>query len=260
MYFSDLYCRWRKAEKDFESKPKQNCYTGKGKITMNKPYIVCYMMTSVDGRIDCDMTAQLAGVEEYYPLLEELGLQSAVSGKITAKLELAEAGEFKPENNSPVGKNTTSKKAESSNGYTIVLDTKGTLLWKHDSEYEKPHIILLSQQVSREYLAYLYEKNISYIVTGETQIDLAAACEALKETFGINRLGIVGGPANNTAFLDAGLLDEVILLIGAGIDGRASFPPVFNRVDNGNNQPTPLTLVEAKTYDSGAVFIRYKTK
>lgn len=29
---------------------------------------------------------------------------------------------------------------------------------------------------------------------------------------------------------------------------------------NGNNKPTPLTLVEAKTYDSGAVLIRYKTK
>ena len=144
--------------------------------------------------------------------------------------------------------------------YTIVLDTKGTLLWKHDSEYEKPHILLLSQLVSQEYLTYLDEKNISYIVSGEDQIDIAAACEVLKETFGIDRLGIVGGSANNTAFLDAGLLDEVILLIGAGIDGRASFPPVFNREDNGNNKPTPLTLVEAKTYDSGAVFIRYKTK
>ena len=37
---------------------------------MNKPYIVCYMMTSVDGRIDCDMVAQLPGVEDYYPLLD----------------------------------------------------------------------------------------------------------------------------------------------------------------------------------------------
>lgn len=227
---------------------------------MNKPYIVCYMMTSVDGRIDCDMVAQLAGVEDYYPLLDELGLQSAVSGKTTARLELAEAGEFQSENASPFDKETVSKKAESSIGYTIVLDTKGTLLWKHDSEYDKPHILLLSQQVSQEYLTYLDEKNISYIVSGETQIDLAAACEALKETFGIDRMGVVGGPANNTAFLDAGLLDEVIVLIGAGIDGRASFPPVFNRADNGNNKPTPLTLVEAKTYDSGAVFIRYKTK
>lgn len=195
---------------------------------MNKPYIVCYMMTSVDGRIDCDMVAQLAGVEDYYPLLDELGLLSAVSGKTTARLELAEAGEFQPENASPFGKETVSRKVESSNGYTIVVDTKGTLLWKHDSEYDKPYILITSKQVSQEYLSYLDEKNISYIVSGETQIDLTAACKVLKEIF--------------------------------GIDGRASFPPVFNRADNGNSKPTPLTLAEAKTYDSNAVFIRYKTK
>ena len=227
---------------------------------MNKPYIVCYMRTSVDGRIDCDMVGRLAGVEDYYPLLDELGLQSAISGKTTAKLELAESGEFKPENNLPFGKETVSKKADSSNGYTIVVDTKGTLLWKHDSQYDKPHILITSKEVSKEYLAYLDEQNISYIVTGDTRIDLAAACEALKKTFGIERLGIVGGPAINTAFLDAGLLDEVIVLIGAGIDGRASFPAVFHREDNSKSEPTPLKLIEARTYDSGAVFIRYKTR
>lgn len=227
---------------------------------MDKPYIVCYMMTSVDGRIDCAMTAQLIGVEEYYPLLEELDLKSAVSGKTTAVLELAEAGVFQPENAEPIGKEMVSKKADSSNGYNIVVDTKGTLLWKHDSEYDRPHILLTSKQVSKEYLTYLDEQNISYIVTGDQRIDLAAACEVLKETFGIQRMGVVGGPTINTAFLDAGLLDEVIVLIGAGIDGRAAFPPVFNRADNGDGKPTPLTLVEAKAYDSGAVLIRYKTK
>ena len=227
---------------------------------MNKPYIVCYMMTSVDGRSDCDRVAQLPGVEDYYPLLDELNLQSAISGKTTAQLELAESGEFKPESNTPFGRETVSKKADSKNGYTIVVDTKGTLLWKHDSEYDKPHILIISKQVSQEYLSYLDEKNISYIVTGDTQIDLAAACKNLRETFGIDRLGIVGGPAINTAFLDAGLLDEVIVLIGAGIDGRASFPPVFNREDNANVSPIPLQLIEAKAYDSGAVFIRYKIK
>lgn len=227
---------------------------------MNKPYIVCYMMTSVDGRIDCGMTARLAGVEEYYPLLDELGLQSAVSGKTTAQLELAESGEFQPSDNTSVGVETVSKKTDSAIGYEIIADTKGTLLWKDDGEYEQPHIILTSKQVSREYLSYLDEKNISYIVTGDTRIDLAAASAALKESFGIERLGIVGGPTINTAFLDAGLLDEVIVLIGAGIDGRASFPPVFNRKDSTVKIPTLLTLVEAKAYDSGAVLIRYKTK
>ena len=120
--------------------------------------------------------------------------------------------------------------------------------------------MITSKQVSPEYVSYLDEKNISYIVAGDTGIDLAAASEALRESFGIERLGIVGGPAINTAFLDAGLLDEIIVLIGAGIDGRASFPPVFYREDNDRNIPTPLKLIEARTYDSGAVFIRYKTK
>ena len=36
---------------------------------MNKPYIICHMMSSVDGRIDCAMTEQLKGVEDYYETL-----------------------------------------------------------------------------------------------------------------------------------------------------------------------------------------------
>ncbi|MBU5626121.1 dihydrofolate reductase family protein [Oscillibacter sp. MSJ-2] len=227
---------------------------------MNRPYTICYMMTSVDGRIDCDMVGRLAGVEDYYPLLDKLGLQSAVSGKRTAQLELAEPGAFAPRNSAPLGKDVVSKKTDSSSGYTIVVDTKGTLLWKHDSQYAQPHILITSQQVSQEYLSYLDEKNISYIVAGDAKIDLAAASDVLKETFGIERMGVVGGPAINTAFLDAGLLDEVIVLSGAGIDGRASFPPVFHREGEGPSEPTPLKLIEAKTYDSGAVFIRYRIK
>lgn len=227
---------------------------------MNKPYIICYMMTSVDGRIDCGMTGQLPGVEEYYPLLRKLDLQSAVSGKITAKLELAEDGEFTAKNPVPVGQETVSKKTTSTVGYDVVTDTRGTLLWNHDDQYGKPHIIITSQQVSREYLEYLDRRNISYIAAGKERIDLVRVAEILKESFGIERLGIVGGPTINTAFLDAGLLDEVVLLIGAGIDGRESFPPVFNRKEKEKNALTKLELVEAKAYDSGAVLIRYRTK
>ncbi len=86
-----------------------------------------------EAKIDCNMAGQLAGVEDYYPLREELGMQSAVSGKTTARLELSESGEFEPKDKVPFGRETVSKKTDSSNGYTIVVDTKGTLLWKHDS-------------------------------------------------------------------------------------------------------------------------------
>lgn len=224
---------------------------------MNRPYIVCYMMTSVDGRIDCAMTGQLPGVEEYYPLLDELNLQSAVSGRVTAELEIAEQGRYQPKDNTAIGKEAVSKKCDSPSGYDIIVDTKGVLLWKQAEQYEKPMIIVLSEQVTSEYLAYLDEKNISYIVTGENKIDLARVSVILKEQFGIERMGVVGGPTINTAFLDAGLLDEVIILIGAGIDGRASYPPVFNSKDE-NRKLIPLELVDVKSFASGAVLIRYK--
>ena len=57
---------------------------------MNKPYIVCHMMASVDGRIDCAMTEQLPGVQEYYATLDALEAPTRVSGRVTAELEMAQ--------------------------------------------------------------------------------------------------------------------------------------------------------------------------
>ena len=51
---------------------------------MSKPYIICHMMTSLDGRIDCAMVGQLEGVREYYTTLDELELSSTLSGRVTA--------------------------------------------------------------------------------------------------------------------------------------------------------------------------------
>lgn len=54
---------------------------------MNKPYIICHMMSSVDGRIDCAMTEQLKGVEDYYETLAKLDADTTVSGKRTVELD-----------------------------------------------------------------------------------------------------------------------------------------------------------------------------
>lgn len=49
---------------------------------MKKPYIVCHMMMSVDGRIDCAMVGKLEGVKEYYWAMEELNISTTISGGI----------------------------------------------------------------------------------------------------------------------------------------------------------------------------------
>lgn len=50
---------------------------------MNRPYIICHMMMSVDGRIDCGMTVKIAGSEEYYEPLGALNVLTCLSGRIS---------------------------------------------------------------------------------------------------------------------------------------------------------------------------------
>lgn len=222
---------------------------------MKKPYIVCHMMTSVDGRIDCAMVGLLTGVEEYYTTLEELNLTATLSGRVTAQLELAMPGVFQTQKGEPFGKEGFSKKA-AANSYEVIVDTKGTLLWEDDSEASKPHVIITGGQVTKAYLEYLDTRNISWIACGKEKIDLVRAMDILAEEFGVERLGIVGGPAINSAFLDAGLLDEISILIGLGIDGRKGMPPVFDGLTQ-DKEPIPLKLKDVKTYENGAVWLRY---
>ena len=224
---------------------------------MKKPYIICHMMISLDGRIDCAMTEHLPGVDDYYQTLEALsGLENLASLSLrTAQLEMALPGTFQAKDPTPVGSEAFSKKA-GAHGYEIVADTHGRLLWPDAGEAEKPLLILTSQQVPREYLADLDSRSISWIAVGEERIDLARAAEILAAEFGVERMAIVGGSAINTAFLDAGLLDEVSILIGAGIDGGGGMPAVFD--GRGMDHPvTLLHLTDVRKFGSGAVWLRY---
>ena len=223
---------------------------------MAKPYIICHMMTSLDGRIDCAMTSKLRGVNDYYTTLDEINVPTTVSGRVTAELELAEPGKFEPKNTETYGKEGFSKKADAA-GYEVIVDTKGKLLWPNALGMSKPYLILTSENVTKEYLDYLDKKNISWIACGKEHIDLVRAAEILAEQFNVKRMGIVGGPKINTAFLEAGLLDEISILIGAGIDGRGGMPAVFDGLDMAHDV-TALKLIDVKKFDSDAVWIRYK--
>ncbi len=166
---------------------------------MKKPYIICHMMTSVDGRIDCAMTEHLPGVQEYYDTLDSLNAPTRVSGRVTAELELAGPGVFHSETVTPFGREGFSKKTA------------------------------------------------------------AAGYEIIAEQFGVERMAVVGGGHINAGFLAAGLLDEVSVLIGAGIDGRGGMPAVFDGLPM-ERPVTELKLNSVRQYGSGAVWLRYAVK
>lgn len=225
---------------------------------MKKPYIICHMMISLDGRIDYAMTSKLPGVADYYTTLDAIRVPTTVSGRVTAELEMAEPGKFVSADNAAYGQEGFSKKAEAG-GYEVIVDTKGTLLWPDASSMEKPYLIVTSEAVTKDYLAYLDSRNISWIACGKDRIDLKRASEILAEQFHVERMGIVGGAKINTAFLEAGLLDEISILIGAGIDGRGGMPAVFDGLAM-EHDVIALKLLDVQKFDSGAVWLRYSCK
>ena len=98
--------------------------------------------------------------------------------------------------------------------------------------------------------------HISWIVCGETHIDLHKAVEILYTEFGVERMAVVGGGTINAAFLNAGLLDEVSILLGPGIDGRKGMTATFDGLPL-NTEPVNLKLLSVQPYDNGAVWLRY---
>lgn len=222
---------------------------------MSRPYIFVHMMMSIDGRIDCNMTAQLKGNAEYYSTLSELDAPSRVSGRVTAQTELTRGSLFESKSSEQLGKEDFAMNRDASS-YNIVTDTKGTLNWADDSAASFPHLILTSEKVSKDYLNYLNSKNISWIATGKDSINLKRAMEILGDKFSVKRLAVVGGGKINGGFLAAKIVDEISIVIGPGIDGRIGQSALFDMTDMGNT-PISLKLKGIKTYEDGAVWLRY---
>lgn len=223
-----------------------------------RPYIICHMMMSLDGRINCAMTEKIDNTNNYYEVLESLDCPSHLSGKTTMAMHNALPGIFEPKEMIPLGW-TAFHKATYAPAYTISVDTKGSLLWDNNIVEDLPLICVVSEQVSNEYLRYLEGLGISWIAVGENAINLPEACELLNREFGVKRLAVVGGGHINGSFLNAGLIDEVSMMIGPAIDGRSGFAAAFDGLPLAKN-PTLMKLTSVEKYDNDTVWLRYTMK
>ena len=121
----------------------------------------------------------------------------------------------------------------------ISVDTLGKLRWQ-GGELDGDHLIcVVSEQSPEDYLAMLREKGISYVVSGETSVELGRAAELLSEHFAIRTLLLEGRGHIKGAFLEADLVDEVSLLIVPGIDGRRGVATVFDGLSLTRNVAVP---------------------
>ena len=223
--------------------------------TSHRPTIICHMVASIDGRIDCAMVDHISG-DEYYTTLEQLDCPSALCGRVTMEHYHAESQPFAAKDTTPIGKHSFYI-AEKADGYTVSVDTKGTLTWTSNRVDGKPLLCVVSEQASKEYLEYLQSKNISWISCGKDKIDLPMAMEILGKEFDVKRLALLGGGIINGGFLEAGLIDEVSLLLAPGIDGRNGRVTLFDGIANTPRNPFELHLKKVQQFPNEVLWIRY---
>lgn len=82
--------------------------------------------------------------------------------------------------------------------------------------------------------------------------------EKLKTVFHINTLLLTGGGVINWSLLQAGMIDELSLVICPLADGRIDTASVFDRFGFvTDNFPVSFTLADVKRLDGSGVWLRY---
>ncbi|NMD20178.1 MAG: 2,5-diamino-6-ribosylamino-4(3H)-pyrimidinone 5'-phosphate reductase [Verrucomicrobia bacterium ADurb.Bin006] len=193
-----------------------------------KPYIICHMVSSLDGKIDGSALSTVMADGEYEATGAKLKGDAWICGRTTMQQHFAEEQPFRSASKKAAGPCPVFV-ARRTKSYAISVDTLGKLRWK-SGDLDGDHLIcVVSEQAPEDYLDMLPERGISYVVSGKSAVDLRKAMAQLGKHFGIRTLLLEGGGHINGAFLQAGLVDEVSLLLVPGIDGRHEIPALFRR-------------------------------
>ncbi|HUA26718.1 MAG TPA: RibD family protein [Steroidobacteraceae bacterium] len=228
-----------------------------------KPYTVCHMVASVDGRIlNSRWRPRTREAGDLFERLHaRLGGDAWVVGRVTGQ-EFAKAIAYEAHAGQPFGREPWLARRDAQ-AYGIVLDARGRIAWGRSDIGGDPIVVVLTEQVSDAHLAGLRRDGVSYFFAGERELDLAAALEFLHRELGVKRLLIEGGGGNNGSFLRAGLIDEISLAIVPVVDGAKGAPSVFDSTEEQAEARAPLeqmSLASCEVLDGGVVWLRYRLR
>lgn len=227
---------------------------------MNRPYIICHMTASIDGKVTgkhlMDPRCQQAE-EEYYRIHRNFKADGFACGRVTMEGSFT-SGWYPDLSKYPAIKERKDFVDAGHDFYAVAYDRKGRLGWKenviHDEDpgYDNAYIIeVLTEDVDDRYLGYLEENHISYIFAGKKELDIALSAEKLYQYFKIETLLLEGGSILNGAFLMAGRVDE-LSLVQTFLIGDKDGLPLFHDAD-----VEGFDLMEAQQ-KSECLYLRYR--
>lgn len=238
-------------------------------MSSSRPYLICHMMTSLDGKITSG-TGQDIFDEQYLPLYsqceDELEAQGWLCGRVTMEM-------FAEAKNTPLPathevRQETYRSSHLLKRFAIAVDTHGTLRWKSNtirsaigSQLEYALIVFVTKETPTAYLAYLRSKDISYLTVGVTTVDWPSALEQLSTQFELKKLLVEGGGKLNGSLLKAGLIDELSLLLIPLAVNNSQAPSLFDQiVTPATFQTTDFSLTDVRRLEKDVLWLRYTQK
>jgi len=232
-----------------------------GAPTAPRPRVICHMMASVDGRIVVERwPISPEGRRQYELVHAGYEPDGWICGRITME---PFAGRVRPdaevahEHAGPAREDFVAPGGHDS--FAFAIDSHGRLAWE-SSDIDGDHVVaILSERVSDEYLAFLRERGVSYLLAGARDVDLPLALEKIGARFGVRTLMLEGGGRINGAMLRGGLIDEVSLLIVPVADGRVGLAALFD-LDGEDATPRRLALQSIERRADDVVWLRYRVE
>ncbi len=239
---------------------------------MNRPYIFCHMMTSLDGKIMGSYMetpeGEKAGEVFYHIAFGKKPYyrhQGWLSGRVTTddNFTFYEKPDL-DETALPVPQGDFVAQPDAGM-YYVSVDPSGRLGWKQNTlTYvdTTAHVLeVLTEKASNAYKAFLRRLGISYIIAGKDELDYALLLEKLKTLFGIETLMLGGGGVLNWSFLQAGMCDEISLVVAAAADASPDTPALFCAKEGfAEAKAVGFQLESAQVEDGGSLWLRYRVK
>lgn len=225
-----------------------------------KPHVTCLMACSVDGRtLPSRWRPKGVGADVFELLHDELGGDAWLIGRVTGQ-EFAKGKPYPASVRESFPREPWFARRDAK-AYGVVLDAHGKIAWGRSDIGGDPIVVVLSESVSDAHLAGLRGEGVSYIFAGTSRLDLALTLDILHRELGVRRLLLEGGGGTNGAFLRAGLVDELNLVLCPAVDGAKGAPSVFDSTEAEADLRAPvsaMTLEGSKALDGGVMLLRYR--
>ncbi len=223
-----------------------------------KPYVICHMYISIDGKIDgeymnetgCDISGEF-----YDDAIFNMGTSMA-GGRVTSQMYNAH------------GKNTLEKYSGlnipegdyiiKAKHYNFCFDRMGKCFYD-DTSYsyggkEMQIVEVVSSKCDKRYLEYLRDISISYLIADS----VLEALTKIHDEFNVERLVLTGGSIINGGFIKENCIDEISLVVAPYIEGNNEYKQFVGSINEFVN--TKFIFNKANPLSDGGVQLIFKKK